>query len=322
MKKIIGLLGGLLFTLQILQASTTCTASTGTWTNNSNHSFDCADISNVDVLIIPSGVTVTISSTVQNNNPDLIIRVFGTISFEGNSSTLELDRDAGLRVETGGWLTTNQNNNSQKLKFGNSALWTSGDGNIPGFAWYSNNPLAVEMSGLEVWKDGDHIVIDWTTISEHKSDYFVIERSKDGRQFQAIGQMEAKGNSEVVQIYRFRDEHPLPGTNYYRIKEVDWDGSNSYSAIKSVWLQGEGQSQIWQNPSGTRIFLKKEKSSTESRLEIYDLQGHLLHRLFLDNRAGDQFLDLPELETGQYALLLFNGYQLPHSERLVRLNMK
>jgi hypothetical protein len=81
----------------------------------------------------------------------------------------------------------------------------------------------------------DHIVgLSWTTADESNSLRFHIERSNNGREFIAIGSVAAKGNSNSTTNYSFVDNEPNEGINYYRLKQVDLDGTYTRSQIISI----------------------------------------------------------------------------------------
>ncbi|RAK02313.1 hypothetical protein LX87_00433 [Larkinella arboricola] len=95
----------------------------------------------------------------------------------------------------------------------------------------------VDFGGITV----DHQVrLGWQTSYEQNSDYFTIERSRDARAFEAIGRVSSKGFSERLQTYGFSDPAPLKGTNYYRLRQVDRDGTYAYSKIVAVSYDAEG----------------------------------------------------------------------------------
>lgn len=98
--------------------------------------------------------------------------------------------------------------------------------------------LPISMSSFELTNEQNkNVVIKWQTESETNNEYFIVERSLDGRIFEAIVDMEGKGNSTFTQSYAFVDENPmLNQTMYYRIQQVDFDGRTAFSEVKSIEL--------------------------------------------------------------------------------------
>lgn len=74
-------------------------------------------------------------------------------------------------------------------------------------------------------------VLYWITAEEKDNEFFIIERSLDGQNFEAIGEVKGAGDSNYDIQYLFEDENPILQTVYYRIKQVDIDGKYSYSKV-------------------------------------------------------------------------------------------
>ncbi len=98
--------------------------------------------------------------------------------------------------------------------------------------------LPISMSSFELKNDRNKkVIINWETESETNNEYFTIERSLDGRSFEALIDLEGQGNSTTTQSYSFIDEKPvLNQTMYYRIQQVDFDGRTAFSDIQSIEL--------------------------------------------------------------------------------------
>ncbi|OUJ75953.1 T9SS type A sorting domain-containing protein [Hymenobacter crusticola] len=95
-------------------------------------------------------------------------------------------------------------------------------------------PLPVELSAFSARRLGTAVVCRWTTASEKNSAKFIIERSADGRDFQAIGTVAAAGTSTAMHTYSFTDQQPLAGVAYYRLRQVDEDATESFSPVVTV----------------------------------------------------------------------------------------
>ena len=94
--------------------------------------------------------------------------------------------------------------------------------------------LPVTFAEFSVKASKSASYLNFSTASETNNEYFTIERSADGRNFDAIGHIEGAGNSNQLLYYTFTDENPLSGISYYRIAQTDFDGKYSYSDIRSV----------------------------------------------------------------------------------------
>jgi hypothetical protein len=97
-----------------------------------------------------------------------------------------------------------------------------------------NTTLPVALTDFKASKQHNAVLLQWQTASEQNSASFIIERSADGKDFDAIGNVRAAGNSTTNKSYRYEDASPLKGNNYYRLKQVDADGKISYSDVRSI----------------------------------------------------------------------------------------
>lgn len=88
-------------------------------------------------------------------------------------------------------------------------------------------------------KENQIVRLDWETASETNARHFEVERSTDGQQFFAIGQINADNRTEGSR-YTFDDLAPVPGLNFYRLRQVDFNGEFSYSETRAVRLTDSG----------------------------------------------------------------------------------
>ena len=113
----------------------------------------------------------------------------------------------------------------------------------------TNALLPVALLEFEVATDPPNgIRLDWTTSVEENNAHFLVERSADGRKFDVIGQVKGAGNSFVEQRYSFADQRPLPGVNYYRLAQVDYDGTVNRHEMISALYDAKNKLQIYPNP--------------------------------------------------------------------------
>jgi hypothetical protein len=110
------------------------------------------------------------------------------------------------------------------------------------------NVLPVELLSLETQKLSNGVRLKWTTASEINSDYFEIEKSMDGRGFTSIARLAAAGNSRQTIKYNYVDHKPADGKNYYRLKQVDFDGRTSYTEVLRVDFDGVVELSAYPNP--------------------------------------------------------------------------
>ncbi|MEO0731259.1 MAG: T9SS type A sorting domain-containing protein [Bacteroidota bacterium] len=91
--------------------------------------------------------------------------------------------------------------------------------------------------------------LNWTTQTETGNSHFVVERSADGRTFVQLGAVAGAGESTTEQAYVFRDEAALAGDNYYRLRQVDFDGTEELSEVRVVTFAGGNELTVYPNPA-------------------------------------------------------------------------
>lgn len=94
--------------------------------------------------------------------------------------------------------------------------------------------LPVEMVSFTAERSGHVALLNWETSSEQNNDYFTVERLNENGVFNQIGIVDGNGTTSQPSYYSFTDETPLPGTNYYRLRQTDYNGDYAYSPIRSV----------------------------------------------------------------------------------------
>lgn len=99
------------------------------------------------------------------------------------------------------------------------------------FAIASNGILPLQLIEFSLDQSSNYILLEWMTEDEFNFDYFEVQRSIDGYNFEGIAQIQGKGNSEGRQHYQFQDRASQNGIIYYRLKMVDVDGSYRLSDI-------------------------------------------------------------------------------------------
>lgn len=159
--------------------------------------------------------------------------------------------------------------------------------------------LTVELTLFKAFKLGNQSQLDWTTANESDNQYFAIERSKDGKTFKEIGIVNSKGASYEKQDYSFIDPTPAKGFNYYRLKQVDFNGKYDYSKVETVALKGFAEVMLYPNPAKESITI--ETSATDKHdVKIMDYMGRIWLSKTLENDVNQ--LNIASLPKGLYFL--------------------
>ena len=106
-----------------------------------------------------------------------------------------------------------------------------------------SNPLPVELTAFTAAaRDAGQVELRWATASERHNDRFEVQRSPDGQQFATLGAVAGHGSSTAPQAYRYLDVVALAGSErrYYRLRQVDTDGTSTFSPVRVVLVAGTG----------------------------------------------------------------------------------
>jgi hypothetical protein len=169
---------------------------------------------------------------------------------------------------------------------------------------YKNCSLPVELLNFKAFDKDEKVWLTWETASEKNNNYFNIERSQDGINFEVIGSMKGKGNSKTISNYSFADKKPLSGMSYYRLAQYDLNGDLHYSKTISVSRFTEVQISLYPNPytKETNLYVPSSVSD-ELFVKLTDLSGKTLYSYeFKTNEPIQIGRGLP---AGVYILQLF-----------------
>lgn len=180
------------------------------------------------------------------------------------------------------------------------------------FSWFTGsdlfNQLPVNLVSFNGVARGNNVSLNWATASEINSNVFEIERSFDGRTFETIGRVKAKGNSSSLVNYNYTDLNVL-NTNrvaYYRLKMVDRDNSFEYSiTVRLTSEDVKNRITVGPNPFKNIVILNNVVSN--SNIEIIDINGKVVYKT-TTIADGTIDLNLPEtIKAGVYFVKVNDG---------------
>ncbi len=203
------------------------------------------------------------------------------------------------------WKYINDGNGRHIAEFQVSSF--SGGGG--GFSEQSSSVVPVELMTYKASKEYGNAVLEWATSSEVNNDFFTIERSGDGKNFEPIGKLKGMGESYTVNEYKFIDRAPLKGINYYRLIQHDFNGQISDLGTRSLLFESTIDVQIFPNPNRTNVLnvnLEITGANKEYSIQITDLSGRLVHNSSLGLHA-DKTVDISDLLAGMYMVKIQNG---------------
>lgn len=152
--------------------------------------------------------------------------------------------------------------------------------------------LPVELTYFTARVEGEKVTLLWTTATEHNNSHFVIERSKDLESWETVEVVTGQGDSQSATNYEARDEQPYSGTSYYRLKQVDFDGTHNYSQAVSVSVR-EHEFVLSPNPITSGQVLR---GVGNREFQIINLGGQIVYQ-----GRGESSVSLP---SGTYVVRL------------------
>ncbi len=166
-------------------------------------------------------------------------------------------------------------------------------------SWTLNDntaPLPVVLLSFTGECGANQIKLAWSTASETNSNYYSIDRSVDGVNFQWIGNVHAATNSTSTQNYAFIDRFPAPGLVYYRLSETDLNGVKTIYRIISVNTCPDisGSSMNTYGYNG-RVYLNISSSDKGNySMQIFDVQGKvIIPETMLSVEKGQNYFNFP-----------------------------
>jgi hypothetical protein len=158
-----------------------------------------------------------------------------------NNGTINAQSDAGLNandVITGFiWVHRLENVQGAASTTTVSSPSSGPTATLKGFS-VTTLPLPVELIQFSALKQTDGVLLNWTTASEINNDYFDIERSINGIDFEQIGRLAGSGTTSEIRKYSFTDRETR-SSSYYRLKQVDFDGAFEFSPFIKYSVNAE-----------------------------------------------------------------------------------
>ena len=161
--------------------------------------------------------------------------------------------------------------------------------------------LPIELINLNVLAlENKTVKLDWQTASEVNNDFFTIERSSDGKNWEAVKSITGAGNSSSIKNYTSIDKFPYYDVSYYRLKQTDFDGEFTYSKVTSVNIKNS-QIAIFPNPTEGKLTITGNDTDLE-QIKVYNVLGQDVTAFTktISSKSIQLILDLSELNSGVY----------------------
>ncbi len=176
------------------------------------------------------------------------------------------------------------------------------------------NPLPVELVFFRGSVQDEAVLLEWSTASETNNDHFEVQWSNNGKDFEGIGTLTGQGTTTEASHYRFVHKVPEGGLNYYRLKQVDFDGQSTHH--KTIQIDFQLLQEIQQRDPGFVLFpnlttsrditLRTSNISDSHPIEIamVDGNGQLVFEASLEANNGDHPLSMEGTQAGMYFVIV------------------
>lgn len=166
--------------------------------------------------------------------------------------------------------------------------------------------LPAKWAEFTATTQGSSVLLKWATLSEFNTSHFIVERSNDGRQFVALGRVEAAGEATDKQFYQYTDAGAVAGVNHYRIRLIDKDGTSTYSDIRTVQLRNDNRVLVYPIPARDHLFIELKDQSAGSRDgRIISMTGQVVMRFRMSSNR--EKININTLQAGSYLVQFDNG---------------
>lgn len=291
MKSVLSILITLSMTLG-LRANVITAMGNGDWSNPATWNLARVPADN-DTVIIPIGDSVVLSADISLNKVRL--RVFGKFNLVSNAK-LRLDAQSVVIIESGGRLMGNGSND--QLRIGGTTIFNGNDPDVVGYAYADNSTngfitgtLPVVYETFYVTRQGTNNQLSWSTSKELNTTLYAIEKSTDSRNWKQLATVAGAGTSSLLNKYGYSDKSSNDAVVYYRIRQVDMNGTAVYSAIRSLRNNEPG--------SVTNIFASSNKTV------IIDFNSDVKDNVTIQLiNMGGQVITRKEFSKASYRLVL------------------
>ncbi|MCZ2392662.1 MAG: cadherin-like domain-containing protein, partial [Chitinophagales bacterium] len=165
--------------------------------------------------------------------------------------------------------------------------------------------LPVELLYFDASSQGCSIILNWATASELNNDYFEVQRSQDAINWETIARVIGHGTTNDRNDYSQVDASSLSGTVYYRLRQVDYDGTSELHKVVAVQAPSCGSRKVIVYPNPTHHVLNVRidyVNYNDLDIKIYDSKGGLVKQL--TSVVSDNKIDVQSLPDGTYLLQL------------------
>jgi hypothetical protein len=174
----------------------------------------------------------------------------------------------------------------------------------------TTNPLAVTLLGFTGQDiNNEYADLKWTTAAGDNTDSFGVQRSTDGVHYRTLLTVKGIGNSQTPQNYEAFDHSPAPGSNAYRLKEVDVNGDYTYSPVVVLRFGTKAYAPlVYPNPVDAVLNIVAGQEPI-NEIDLYDVSGRVLRRLINGSASSPVVVPCGNLSAGVYFVAIVTPTQ-------------
>ena len=168
--------------------------------------------------------------------------------------------------------------------------------------------LPIQLVNFSANCDGGNVMLNWTTASEKNNDRFIIEKSRNGKNYEIIGERKGAGNSSMTNEYTWNDRSFLSTNAYYRIKQIDYNGKSDYSKVVHTNCYQDNFINIYPNPFENTFTIQLfSQSTSDTYIDIVDCLGKVVYKTVISGETKSINISLDEqLAKGTYYVKISN----------------
>ena len=183
-----------------------------------------------------------------------------------------------------------------------------------------SNSIPVELTSFAANVVDGNVILDWITATELNNSGFEIQKgnhtstSLSVTGWESIGFVNGNGTTTEKSFYSFADQNPIAGKSYYRLKQIDFDGSFDYSNVIEIDLTIPIEfslEQNYPNPFNPATRIRYTISSKQNvQLLVYNVLGKEIALLVNDEKPAGNYevnFDASKLSSGVYFYQLQAG---------------
>lgn len=159
--------------------------------------------------------------------------------------------------------------------------------------------LPIELIGFTAQATAKQVELAWETAQESQNASFHIQHTTDAQNWSDISMIPGAGNSSEPKDYLFVHQNPVAGTNHYRLRQTDFDGTSTYSQVRTVvFAYAEISINAYPNPATDFVTVILPESFQTGQLQLYSANGQVVR----EQSAGNSKLSTAGLSTGTYII--------------------